>query len=222
MEKLISLGKLFKNSFHGYLERWRIFVMLWAISAAVVLAAIPFVIFFSFSVFSPYAYLSLISFMLMLFAIAAAIIACFLVHIAMTLVAREKNLRIGEYLSRAWQAAGSYLWVSLLAGLAVAGGFLLLIIPGIIFAVWFVCARYIVLFENIRGRAALARSRELAKGYWWAIAGRLLAVGVCSMLISWIPFVGPIINILFTTPFAIIYIYLIYEDLKRIHGQTAL
>lgn len=111
-----------------------------------------------------------------------------------------------------------YFWVTFLKGLMVLGGFILLIIPGIIFSVWFCLVEYAFVFEGKKGFSASWRSKELVKGYGWAVLGRLLAFMFLAMIISFIPRVGEIINMLFVMPFGIFYMYCIYEDLKRIKG----
>jgi len=69
----------------------------------------------------------------------------------------------------------SYLWVNILIGLVIFFGFFLLIVPGIIFAVWFSMAIYILIFEETRGTQALAKSKELVKNYFWAVLWRWVA-----------------------------------------------
>ena len=56
---------------------------------------------------------------------------------------------------------GSVIWVSLLAGLGIFVGLLLLIVPGVYLAVAWSVAIPVLLGENLRGRAALRRSRAL-------------------------------------------------------------
>ncbi|MFA6228005.1 MAG: YciC family protein [Patescibacteria group bacterium] len=67
-----------------------------------------------------------------------------------------------------------YFLVGLLFGLIITGGLLLFIIPGIFWAVMFCLASVILVFEDTSIIGALKRSRELTRGYWWAIFGRLI------------------------------------------------
>jgi hypothetical protein len=46
----------------------------------------------------------------------------------------------------------------------------------------------------------------------------MLVMGIFIAVISWIPVVGNLISLFFATPFSVIYMYLIYEDLRRIKG----
>lgn len=62
---------------------------------------------------------------------------------------------------------GSFVWVSLLQALTIAGGILLFIVPGIIFLVWFGFATQALLLDGKRGLDALSASRDLARGRFW-------------------------------------------------------
>ncbi|HSR88769.1 MAG TPA: hypothetical protein VLK22_00005 [Candidatus Udaeobacter sp.] len=68
--------------------------------------------------------------------------------------------------------------VSLLITLSVIGGTLLLIIPGIIFAVWYTFASYAVILDGAKGLNALRASKALVVGRWWAVAGRILFIAL--------------------------------------------
>ncbi len=78
-----------------------------------------------------------------------------------------------------WQLLG----VSILAGIAIAIGFVLLIIPGLILiTIWSVVVPVVVL-EKPGVFASFGRSRELVRGHGWQVFGTLLlawliAVGV--------------------------------------------
>jgi hypothetical protein len=65
----------------------------------------------------------------------------------------------------------SVLWVSVLFGLGVFVGFLLVIVPGIYLTVAWSIATPVLLGENLRGSKAIRRSRALVRGRWWACAG---------------------------------------------------
>jgi len=113
-----------------------------------------------------------------------------------------------------------YAWIGILIALAIGLGFILLIIPGLIFGIWFAFAPYIFFKEGIKGVDALKKSKELVKGNWWKVFGRGFVLSLITMLVGivfgLIPFVGRFVASLFTTPFGIIYFYLMYKDLKTI------
>lgn len=65
--------------------------------------------------------------------------------------------------------------------LAVLGA-ILLIIPGVIFMVFYCFAIYAVVFEGHKFEGAFGHSRELVRGYWWAVFGRFVAGGAIVYL----------------------------------------
>jgi len=81
-----------------------------------------------------------------------------------------------------------YLWTIILAGLATFGGLLLLIIPGIIFVVWFSLAGYVRIIEGTGSTAALKRSKQLVKGNWWYVLSASLVCGIVYGICIYIPF----------------------------------
>ncbi len=62
----------------------------------------------------------------------------------------------------------------LLAGVAVLFGAVLLVVPGIIFSVWFAFAGLAATFDGARGLNALYASKQLVRGRFWPVFGRLL------------------------------------------------
>ena len=140
---------------------------------------------------------------------------------------REENIGVREAYRSGWRKIFSYLWVVLLVGLVVLGGFLLLIVPAIIFAVWFSLANFVLIAEDIKGVKALRKSKEYVKGKWGGVFWRFLFIGALSVILSQIlilvfaflpsPFKVGIIQFvtgLFLTPLVVIYSFLIYNNLK--------
>jgi hypothetical protein len=70
--------------------------------------------------------------------------------------------------------------VDLLFSAIVLVGFLLLVVPGILFLVWFSLAGVVVKLEGRSAIDALRRSRELVRGSFW----RVLAVVIPAELVS--------------------------------------
>jgi hypothetical protein len=75
-----------------------------------------------------------------------------------------KQVRAGAAYRRAFGRLGALAWTQILVGAVVAIGFLLLIVPGIIFSLWFMIVPVIVLLERMSGSKAMGRGRELMKG----------------------------------------------------------
>jgi hypothetical protein len=130
----------------------------------------------------------------------------------------DENLRIRDALEKGWVRIGAFTWLLSILGFIVMGGFLLFLIPGVIFMVWFAFAQFILPNEGDKGMNALLKSKEYVKGYWVDVFGRLFIVWLISGAIGMVPIIGPILSILFM-PFMMIFIFLIYEDLKSIRGD---
>jgi MFS family permease len=123
---------------------------------------------------------------------------------------------------------GSVLLISILVGLAVFGGFLLLIIPGIIFLVMFSVSIPALVVENLRGTDAMSRSWNLVKGNFWHALGLIIVAGIITAVVGGI--VGAIgsaisdnwfvvwifqaIAQIITAPFTALVTVLLYLDLR--------
>ncbi len=120
---------------------------------------------------------------------------------------------------------GSVILVSVLVGLAVIGGFILLIIPGIIFLVLLSVSVPVLIVENRRGTAAMGRSWNLAKGHFWHAFGVIIVAGLIVGFISgiigaiggsaWVlRWVFTAIAQVLTAPFSALVSVLLYLDLR--------
>lgn len=99
-------------------------------------------------------------------------------------------LPLGAEIQQAKSVVWPALGVSILTGLAVFGGTLLLVIPGIIFAVWFAFAVYGVAIHHTSPIAAMKDSKALVEGRWWAVCWRLvipmLVFGIAMVIVQYI------------------------------------
>jgi hypothetical protein len=152
----------------------------------------------------------------------------------------KKNYE-GEELA-IFKETASYFWpylgLALLTAVFVLLWSLLLIIPGIIYGVFYAFACFAFFFEDKRGRAAIRRSTQLVTGYWWPVFGRLVFIGVIVWIFMMIisvplyytssasPFyqlwniIVQVISFLIG-PIVLIYDYLIYRDLVKIKEHQA-
>ena len=87
-----------------------------------------------------------------------------------------QRVGFGESLSAAFKLLGPIVLISILSGLAILGGAFLLLVGAIYFAVLFSLATPALMFEDLRGRKALGRSRALVKDNWWRIFGVLVVM----------------------------------------------
>jgi hypothetical protein len=118
-------------------------------------------------------------------------------------------------LAEGWKIFGRVLWVMILAGLIIFGGYLLLIIPGIILAIYFSFVVFVAVVEKKGGVDALWRSKEIVSGHFWRVLGITLLVGLLTGLANQVA--GPLAY-LFLTPFWTAILYYLYKDLKEIRG----
>jgi len=73
---------------------------------------------------------------------------------------------------------------SLIMGLLLIPLFILLIVPGIIFFLYWTFAAYAVLLRGKFGLDALKYSKSLVKGKWWYVFGFFFTVGLISIVIT--------------------------------------
>lgn len=147
-----------------------------------------------------------------------------------SVISRSRTLPIKELLSQGWRIMSKILITGLIASLAVVGGFLLLIVPGVIFAVWFTFTTPIVVFENLSGTAALSRSKQIVKGRFWKTVWYLvfpaLLFLVYALATSAVSFALPksarsvfeLLTSIATLPYGIvsvIYSFLVYREFTK-------
>ncbi len=216
MGKLISISDLLKKSFEIYVNKFWFFTKLMSLDILIFLLLVPSVVL----IFFINGNFWTTAFIYIFFALSLTCVILLSTLISITLIIsikeRTSDLTVKQAISKGSGVFISYLWVSFLSGLAILGGLILFIVPGIIFSIWFAFSSYILISEGQKGRRALSESKELAKSYWWAIFGRFILLTLLIAVISWSPIVGDIVSLFFGVPFATIYAYLMYEDLKRI------
>lgn len=116
--------------------------------------------------------------------------------------------------------------INILVALSVFGWFLLLIIPGIVYAIYYCMSSWAYLGEGFTENSAKKRSKELVSGYWWPVLFRLLALGLIYLLLG-LPLafiqegsvaynsydvITRILN-LFLAPFSAIFTFYLFLDL---------
>jgi hypothetical protein len=91
-----------------------------------------------------------------------------------------------------WQTAlrhafarwGASLGTGLLSGLIILGLLLLLIVPGIIWGLYYSLCIYVVALRGLSGKEALDYSKAIVKGQWWRVLGYLVVIGLLGGLAS--------------------------------------
>ncbi len=147
----------------------------------------------------------------------------------------EEGIGVKESYRRGWCMIVSYFWLSFLGGFIILGGLLLLVVPGIIFAVWFSLAIFVLIDEDLKGMNALLKSREYVKGKWGSVFWRNFFIVALALIVSLVPVlvfyflkvpssvqkISSNIISLFLIPLVMTYAFLVYSNLKAMKDPIA-
>jgi hypothetical protein len=146
----------------------------------------------------------------------------------------RRDLSLGELFSSAFKVIGPVVIVGLLLGIAVAIGFLLLVVPGLILLTIWAVAIPVTVLERPGILEAFGRSRELVKGNGWNVFGVLVVLFLIQFVVTLIlvaifigigDFVGYAIGSLIATvliaPLTGIAATVLYLELRRIREGSA-
>jgi hypothetical protein len=145
------------------------------------------------------------------------------------------DLSISDTLHRVRPRVAPLLGAGVLAGLGVALGLLLLIVPGLVLLTWWSVIVPVIVLERVAAMESFGRSRELVRGYGWSVFGvivltvlvLLLAVIVLAIVfaivLAWLPdevrgYIQSLAANTLTAPFLALAWTLMYfrlSDLKR-------
>jgi hypothetical protein len=218
---LHSIGSLFRDSWDLYKERWQVLVEIVLLpTLIVVLGYVLFYLGFPFSILG--GLIVFIGYIIFVFSMLPLI---FSLHHTAGVDASYKAT-IGWF----W----AFVWVTILELLAVMGASIMLIVPGIWLGVALMLMIYVFVIEHRRGIDALRQSKDYIKGYWWAVLGRVLLLGLiflAATIIIEIPvmiiagnaarILVTMVLTLFFVPFSMIYQYVIFENLRALKPELA-
>ncbi len=224
MQKLSSPVKLIGDSFKIFFAKENLVYFI-----SIYLVMIPFQIFtyFKESIFGsgssnletgPYAgiilAINILYFIAYLLTSAAGILA-------VKKVVDKEQVDFKDTMILAWRNLWGFFLLSVLLFLITLGGSILLIIPGIIFSVWFSFARFVFIDQNLGIRASLSKSRELIKNRFWPVLGRLIVIGlffgIISGVVTYLSISLSLISsvlLSLTGAFFILPYYLLYKELS--------
>jgi hypothetical protein len=156
-----------------------------------------------------------------------------LTHLALIYAASKRGATsFGEAFARAGGKFFPAVWVGILSTFVVTGFTALLVIPGLIAAIWYLFSTYALVIDDQRGLSALRRSRNFVSELWWPILGySLFILIVCSPVFIVFFLIstafgmngnaGGAIGGLFVGPLSAIYISTLYNHLKEYQGAAA-
>jgi len=141
----------------------------------------------------------------------------------------KENIGLHESLRRAKPYVMPYFLISFLTALFVFTGFLFFIIPGILLLIFFLFSDYVIFFGQERGIGALIKSKKYVRGFYWnifilllSLFATLIFVNSIFQLIEPLPF-GKLIHSAANaaiSPLTTIYLYLIFNYLRKIKGDS--
>ncbi len=204
-------------------------VLLYAIAPLLVVLVLPFIV----DRFEATALVTVSMGLIMLISVLAVVYFFVKAYIAIVLLLKNDfNGEPKELLKQSAPLFWPYIGLSLVVFIIVFLWSLLLIIPGIIFAVLYSMVFMVFFFEGLRGMAALKRSKKLVMNHFWQVLGRSILVNAALLLfialispsdrlllsnenlyIVW-NFVVQIITLL-VAPITLFFYYNIYKDLKK-------
>ena len=96
----------------------------------------------------------------------------------------REDLTVGETFSKVWPRVWPLLGASILAGLGIAAGLVLLIVPGLILLTWWALIPPAIVLEKRPVFESFGRSRELVRGNGWSVFGVLIITYLLTSVIS--------------------------------------
>lgn len=222
---LSASWKGYKRNFVNFLEMYlRGLVGLLPLLAVGILAAILF-LWLNLDQFGLYILIGILGVAAILWSIYYGVRA----KIGSILILKTEGVSVKENFEKSKSFFWAYLVVSVATSILIFLAFLLLIVPGIILAVFWAFVTILVVLEDKKSVGeAIKRSKELVKGYWWPVFGRFLFIGLIAFLISMVLSIplsffdesgkqvfSAVTNVFWAlvSPFFLVYSYLLYKDL---------
>jgi hypothetical protein len=144
------------------------------------------------------------------------------------------DLSIRNTFAKAWPHVAAIAVAGILAGLGIALGLILLIVPGLVLMTWWVVIIPAIVLENKGALESFGRSRELVRGYGWNVFGvivlTLLLLIVASIVIAivlsplddWLrELISDIVSGTLIAPFIAVTWTLLYFRLRDAKSQPA-
>lgn len=145
----------------------------------------------------------------------------------------RRDFTLGELFSSVQNVVGTLIVVGILAGIGIAIGFVLIIIPGLILlTIWAVVGPAVVI-DRTGVFGAFGRSRELVRGHGWAVfavivfffivvaIGQAVVRGLAGAISDTVVGYGvaSLIGNLFLAPLGALAASVLYFHLRRLHGE---
>jgi hypothetical protein len=132
-----------------------------------------------------------------------------------------KELKAWSLFKDTYKKTGNFFWASLVLGFVLMVGFALFIIPGLFLLTFYVFTSFIVYEDKLSIKQAMKKSREYIRGIEWKFASRLFFAIALLYVLNYVlsRFLSPISGLIshfFLVPVFCIYIFSLYQEVKRI------
>ena len=232
---LAGAGALLKNSWQIYKSRFWVLVGVIVLQVVIIGGLSLFFIIPDFFAVALPKIIEWFSIFLIIPALIALIGWIYWSILALFFAIKDYQEAIGviESYRRAWRRGiWSFFFLGILSGLIIMGGLMLLVVPAIIFAVWFIPAIFVFVAEGQKELSALLRSKEYVTGRWWQVAWRILFIFLIGLAIfllftginyitpeipavlTSISILGGVVNVLLNM-FYLTYIFSLYSALRE-------
>lgn len=240
MGPLPSINSLFSESFELLKKRIMVMFLSYLFPFLALIATILVAGVLTFGIYKANSIAGIIAGVILGLTIFAAYFYTIVLATASQLVAlRDSHENTGtiENLKRSRLVMWNVFLVGLIQGLVVMGGFILLVIPGLILMVWYGFSSVIMVTEGKKGRSALAQSKAYVNGRSWHVFGRVILL----YLVCFIPYIilqivgamnkgNPVVTVIvvilsviiqiFFTFYNLAFLYTLYIQLKNTSSQT--
>lgn len=120
-----------------------------------------------------------------------SIVGAFLVQAALVEAVSDirdgrADLSLGETLSRGSSRMVPVALASVVAGVAIAIGLVLLIIPGLVLLTWWSVLVPVIVLERVGAFDSFSRSRNLVRGYEWKVFGLIVLEVLLILVVSFV------------------------------------
>jgi len=180
-QKQFSIGEILSESWKRFTENFKLILIITLIIYVpinIILSLIP--IEGSFEGFR--IYFKIIQFLESFIGIIATMAIAFLIKNKID----DKSISVEEAFKKSLSKWGTVIGTNILLGLFILGLTILLIIPGIIFGIYWAFTMFAVIFKNKSYKNALDYSKSIVKGRWWTVAGYSFVFGILAIIAGFI------------------------------------
>ena len=112
------------------------------------------------------------------------VIAFMAIAFAVKTMLNKKAIGYKEAFKQAVARWPSAIWTKIIAGLFLIGLTILLIIPGVIYSIYWTFATLAVVLFDKSGKKALDYSKSVVKGRWWRVLGVMIVLQLLAFIIG--------------------------------------